>query len=184
MLGRQQISCIRLLRCLAGHNRGPTSTGPAVAMWRDHERAALRYAHCTVREWELRGWEPEIVDPSTEEGARFWELPLEWLEGEVVPPEWLGQSPVHTTHRAALLHEYEEWYGQFGWEEVPQRGVFWPPPIPRPGDWIVSEANVVLQVHSVRAGVVTAREDRPGAPSVSVPVRDIVHGRWRRAIGL
>lgn len=41
-------------------------------------------------------------------------------------PAWWGDYEVHSSHRSALLGKDPEWYGQWGWDEIPGQAYVWP----------------------------------------------------------
>lgn len=122
-LGKQRVECDQIIKLLLGI---PTLSGKprtgwknhsAVRMWRGYERALMRYMDECVIEWIRRGkkntygiW---VVDEKE----------------EIVMPPWFGDERVHSSHRKVLLFKEPEWYGKFGWSELPAYEYFWPVPL-------------------------------------------------------
>lgn len=115
-LGKQRIETKQIYNALTVG--GGWQNHPAVKMWRGCEQALLAYGIISCEIWLDRGY----VDNQ-----------LDWFVSHVEPgptvmPSWWGDDQVHSSHRANLLRKDPEYYGQFGWEEEPAEGYFWPTP--------------------------------------------------------
>ena len=90
---------------------GGWANHPASKMWRGHEFQLCQYALLGLEELQNRGKHyPHHVS---------WFLRMQDELPDTELPEWFGDERVHSSHRAALLYKYPEWYGQFGWSEEP-----------------------------------------------------------------
>lgn len=114
---RQIISAIR--------NGGGWRNHPAVKMWRDHVPALELYHDCVIREWERRGYvntqELRRPIPDDPEQRSAW-----GQNPDLTMPPWLGDPEFHASHRSQLLLKMPDWYGHFGWTEVPGLPYKWP----------------------------------------------------------
>lgn len=85
----------------------------AVQMWIGYDEALKLYINSIIREWVNRGFVNNMdflrVDKS-----------------KMVMPPWVGDERVHASHRAALLHKSEVFYGRYGWAEKPELNYWWP----------------------------------------------------------
>lgn len=86
---------------------------PVARMWRGYESELAVYFWTMVEEWKRRGYRSTIVLPKP--------------TGGLVPPPWLGDPRLHSSHRSNLLRKEPEWYGRFGWSESPDQPYWWPP---------------------------------------------------------
>lgn len=86
-------------------------------MWKGYENALAHYANLAIDEWLRRGY--NIVKPPTR-----WKLQCDSYE--LPMPDWFGDERVHSSHRSMLLMKDPEHYSQFGWEEEPGLGYYWP----------------------------------------------------------
>lgn len=110
-LGKQRLECQQILSAL--RNGGGWRNHPAVKMWRGHEQALELYHDACIREWIRRGYVNTMA------------LRLPPLDS-VTMPDWLGEGGFHASHRSQLLAKDPEWYGRFGWTEVPGLPYVWP----------------------------------------------------------
>lgn len=114
-LGKQRIEVLQVLRVLRGETRGWTSH-PAVKMWRGAEGALAIYGLAICDEWIARGYMDGCLEKIARLGA-----------GAIAPrPPWLGNSRLHSSHRAALLWKNPGWYKHYGWQELPKLDYWWP----------------------------------------------------------
>ena len=95
---------------------------PASKMWRGHEFALAEYGFACAIAMMERGWYRPFVRAKW---ARFYEQKMKEYTDTGLP-WWIGQPDIHASHRANLLRKNPEWYGQFGWNEVPKEGYVWP----------------------------------------------------------
>jgi len=107
-LGKQRVEAWQVLRVLTGHSKG-WQQHPTVRMWTGHARYLAMYGLRICAEWVARGYKDTMRE-------RFQRVFSTTTGG---PPEWLGDSAFHASHRAALLTKNADWYGQFGWIETP-----------------------------------------------------------------
>lgn len=121
-LGKQRLECDQILRALISNSVG-WRRHPAVMMWAGHEKTLCEYAEKIIDEWRSRGYKNTMEYP----GSPCWcDLHDVSYIQECDPPPWLGDEEFHASHRAALLHKNPEWYGQFGWTEIPELRYKWP----------------------------------------------------------
>ena len=104
--------------------RGRWPNHPAAKMWAEYRPALAQYILCCFRELAVRGRHyPRYV----------YECQL-FLQhnGPIMRPPWLGDTRLHSSHRASLLYKDPIWYGKFGWDDPPAVLVknkipyFWP----------------------------------------------------------
>ena len=111
-LGKQRSEAYQLLNALYDSSNG-WRNHPATRMWRGHEDALRAYMKVMCLAWQERGYTNTMTIPDIDETA-------------IVPPPWLGDDRLHSSHRAALLYKSPEHYSQFGWTETPQIKYYWP----------------------------------------------------------
>jgi hypothetical protein len=88
-------------------------------MWRDYLPALKLYLNYSIAEWIVRGFK------NTMELENF-------VEDQVVFPEWFGNEKFHSSHRANLLKKEPEFYSQYGWTENPADPYVW---MDKDGKW-------------------------------------------------
>ena len=105
-LGKQRVEVLQILNVLTDPTRKAWRNHPAVLMWRGHEGALVRYGVAICEEWQSRGFKDTVKEkllsrniPNTEN------------------PPWIGNEPIHSTHRASLLRKDPDHYAQFGWTD-------------------------------------------------------------------
>ena len=131
-LGKQRVEAKMILEIRLGKS-SRWANHPAVKMWAGFEAALAFYGETLCLVWKDRGY----VDNLRE----F----FSWNTRPGFPiPGWMGTSPIHTTHRAALLAKDPEWYGKFGWHETPKIEYWWPVPLKsnRHGEFKEATENV------------------------------------------
>ncbi len=101
--------------------RGGWPNHPASKMWRGYKDALALYLWEGCEELARRGkdytdrpWHQDILDEMNPD-----------INSLVLPP-WLGDDKLHSSHRANLLRKDPIWYGQYGWDEEPSEGYYWP----------------------------------------------------------
>lgn len=109
-LGKQRVEAYQILRTLKGITRG-WRNHPAARMWEGHEAALGLYMNAMIDEWVLRGYQNNMAK------ARVTRARM---------PPWLGDEPLHASHRANLLRKQPEWYARFGWTDDPTLAYVWP----------------------------------------------------------
>ena len=118
-LGKQRSESLQILRTLVGLTSG-WSNHPAVRMWRGYESALATYTWIVCAEWRNRGYKDTVKDKVLDLTEEF-----NIRSGPLYPP-WLTDSPLCSTHRAALLYKLPEHYSKFGWTEPPALNYYWP----------------------------------------------------------
>jgi hypothetical protein len=89
--------------------RGGWPNHPVARMWADYRPAIAAYALCGLAELSQRGYDYPHHRDTFEQ----------YLSPEIVLPPFVGDDRLHSSHRAALLFKNREWYGRFGWTELP-----------------------------------------------------------------
>ena len=105
-----------IIQILAGARKGYRNH-PAVKMWEGYSDALLCYRNACVGEWLKR---------RLHYGELQFLFATPYDTTQSSGPSWLGDERFHSSHRAALLMKYPEWYSQFGWKEKPEINYFWP----------------------------------------------------------
>jgi hypothetical protein len=91
--------------------RGGWKWHPASKMWRGYEYQLGLYLLEGCKVLEERGkLYPSVIAKIKAEMMKH---------PQTVPPPWLGDDRLHSSHRAALLAKNFQWYSQFGWLELP-----------------------------------------------------------------
>jgi len=125
-LGKQRVEAYQILRALTWPAYG-WKNHPAVRMWRGFTPALVRYGLDMVEAWEARGY----ADATREAllafaGGRVPDVDALRAGGQL--PPWLGEQPVHASHRSALLRKDPEHYRRFFPTEPDDLPYVWPPP--------------------------------------------------------
>lgn len=146
-LGKQRVETLQILQVLTGNRlvssvRSPAggttplardswrlearhATGwshhPAVLMWNGHLPGLLDYQRAICAEWTARGYRDTCWEKSVFLVQRSGLSP-----GPIALPSWWGSDRFHAAHRATLLTKDPDWYGQFGWTDVPDPDGLWP----------------------------------------------------------
>lgn len=116
-LGKQRVEAFQIHRALQQRKAKESAAWinhPAVIMWVDYEEYLKHYFNCSLHEWERRGYHNVKL------------VPFQIDESKLEVPWWFGNQEVHASHRANLLRKNAQWYGQFGWSEIPAKGYCWP----------------------------------------------------------
>jgi len=114
-LGKQRLECHQLLRALRGETTGWVNH-PATKMWRGFEASLAEYGLAVCGEWVRRGYADSLAAKITAMGHKI----------PAVPPPWLGDGRLHSSHRSNLLRKFPDHYGRFGWEEPSDLPYYWP----------------------------------------------------------
>ncbi|MFX0091545.1 MAG: MSMEG_6728 family protein [Candidatus Hodarchaeota archaeon] len=108
-LGKQRVECKQILRALT--NDTGWSNHPAVRMWMGYEQALCAYMQECIIEWVRRGYQNNLQV----ETSKQFKL-----------PGWFGYKKFHSSHRSNLLRKDPNYYGKFGWVELPNLPYWWP----------------------------------------------------------
>lgn len=112
-LNKQLVECQQILKALTDPQAKGWVNHPVTRMWKGHEAALVAYAKACAEEWKRRGFR------SHRSFDRIQEMPQ---VGAETLPSWFGNDWFHASHRANLLRKDADFYGQFGWAEVPAEG--------------------------------------------------------------
>lgn len=118
-LGKQRSEAMQILTALTNPAYG-WQNHPAIAMWRDSKMMLVFYTRAICEEWIARGYKDTCLDKT----IALWKAAIKDMEAQELV-EFCGGSPSWLTtefcsnHRSILLAKNPEWYGQFGWMEVP-----------------------------------------------------------------
>lgn len=113
-LGKQRVEAFQIWNTLV-YNKTPWSKHPAVKMWKGYEDALANYYNTALDVWERRGYKNIKLQP------------IIFLAGhEFKYPHWLGDERFHSSHRAALMYKFPEYYYVFQWREEPKLDYYWP----------------------------------------------------------
>ncbi|HZB49442.1 MAG TPA: MSMEG_6728 family protein [Mycobacteriales bacterium] len=112
-LGKQRVETYQILRALTWPKYG-WKNHPAVRMWRGFTPALVRYGLDVCDAWEARGRADATRSALLAfTGGRVPETAALRAGGQL--PPWLGEEPVHVSHRSALLRKdpahYEDRFG-------------------------------------------------------------------------
>lgn len=131
-LGKQRLEAMQIVKALTVSGYGWQSH-PAVAMWRGNLVGLFAYQEAVCYEWTVaRGFKDtcwlKTRDLFVEAmGGQWVEEALNATRwGRAAMPEWWGEYEVHASHRSKLLEKDPEWYGQWGWDEIPGQAYVWP----------------------------------------------------------
>ena len=106
-LGKQRVEALQILRALTREKYG-WKHHPAVKMWAGHEEALASYAIAMCREWRRRGF-ADTVEDTVRRDAGSAGLASIRSQCELAAagslPWWLGDDPLHLSHRAALVRK-------------------------------------------------------------------------------
>ena len=120
-LGKQRIETKQILNALLGKSKGWINH-PITKAWKGYERALIRYGIAICKEWRNRGYKDKQLDWFLIKWDEF----AEDINKDPSMPKWFGNYKFHSSHRAALLYKFPEYYQQFGWTEKPELNYFWP----------------------------------------------------------
>lgn len=116
-LGKQRVEAWQILRTLTGESTGWINH-PATKMWRSFENELAFYGICICEEWIARGYKDSLL-------SRF----IEYFDENIYePPQWLGDSQLHLSHKSNLLRKLPNHYRQY-WRRIPNNLPYlWPEP--------------------------------------------------------
>ena len=117
-LGKQRVEAKQIYLALTEAEYG-WKNHPAVKMWKGSEQSLLEYGLAICKEWKDRGFQDTLYDWFSKE------LSINYSGSISIPPSWLGNKRLHSSHRSALLAKDYEHYSQFGWTEEPI-SYWWP----------------------------------------------------------
>jgi hypothetical protein len=113
-LGKQRVEAYQILNILLGRTEKiGWKNHPAVKMWKGYENSLALYMNEMIREWEMRGYNNNMIYASLEDSL-------------IIHPHWLGDERLHSSHRSNLLRKDYEYYSKFGWKDGPSSIYFWP----------------------------------------------------------
>jgi len=118
-LGKQRLEARQIITVLERSQANENNNiawrhHPAVKMWENSIPALCLYYNISLQLWAERGFQNIKLTP----------IPISPIG--ICSPHWLGYDKFHSSHRAALLHKYYNWYSRFNWEEQPKLDYFWP----------------------------------------------------------
>ncbi len=178
-LGKQRVEVLQVLRALHLEDYG-WSHHPAVQMWRGHTRALVAYGLAVVGEWCRRGY-ADSTRPNIVEFAMPQQVVAEADLPSAERPPWLGWSPLHRSHRAALVRKDPDTYGSVFPDVSPETPYVWPaPPVARaPRDPV---SGWVVRALSAEVLAVFDAEDLVGLPAGfgAFPARSKKHRQVQR----
>lgn len=112
---KQTLETSQILSALAGKSKGWVNH-PATRMWKGYEASLICYYNIfwTVckEKWNVNFNKLQKMDNPIGLSAVY--------------PPWFGYPKFHSLMRANLLRKNSEWYGKYGWDEVPAEGYYWP----------------------------------------------------------
>jgi hypothetical protein len=111
-LGKQRVEALQVVRALTRPGYG-WANHPAVLMWSGFEEALGRYGLTCCEVWTQRGFGDTCAATIAEDlltaGVEIVRSQAELTEAAAVPP-WLGDEPLHRSHRSALVRKDPEHY--------------------------------------------------------------------------
>lgn len=119
-LNKQKVEAYQIYCCLKNL---PTKKGtpykgwknhPATKMWKGYENALAYYYNLAIKECINRGFK-NTMQPITVPDRN-----------DIIFPEWLGSSKLHSSHRSRLLCKDFKYYSKFCWIEPPTLECYWP----------------------------------------------------------
>ena len=106
-LGKQRVEALQVMRALTVEGYGWQSH-PAVLMWKGYEEALAAYGAAICREWCRRGFADtcgtKIRADARAAGVFSVRGQAELAAAGRLPP-WLGDEPLHRSHRSALVRK-------------------------------------------------------------------------------
>lgn len=125
-LGKQRVEASQIINALRGETKG-WRNHPAAKMWEGHLGALKQYYNRSLEIWSERGGKNILLK----------KMEISEDELETGFPNWWGWTPLHESHRAALVRKDEKYYGDM-FCDVPEyylkRGYVWP--VKKSGDII------------------------------------------------
>lgn len=120
-LGKQRVEALQIMKALVLEVGWVNH--PATRMWSGHLDHLLTYQQAICGEWARRGYKDSCLEKTTNlfNSSRYASTISD-------APSWLGLKKFHSPHRGNLLRKDPEYYGRFGWKELPMEGYFWPVP--------------------------------------------------------
>jgi len=112
-LGKQRVEALQVLRTITGQSTS-WENHPTIKMWKGYENALAIYGLEVCIEWISRGY----VDHLSENFINF-------INGKIILPPWLGNEDFHRSHRANLVAKNPDFYIPiFG--NIPFEPYVWP----------------------------------------------------------
>ncbi|MBB2945766.1 hypothetical protein FB565_005524 [Actinoplanes lutulentus] len=131
-LGKQRVETIQVLRGLIQPGYG-WRHHPAVKMWQGYEEALVRYGLDICAAWTATGRADTcaatlLTDLRAATGITTIRTAAELSAAGEMPP-WLGDEPLHKSHRSALLRKDPTHYRPLFGPDLPDDLPYiWPPP--------------------------------------------------------
>ncbi len=121
-LGKQRVEAYQILKIITGKSiNSGWRNHPAVLMWDGYAPALYFYMREMCWEWVNRNYVDNLVRRCEVE---FTDVPL--VVGSKHMPHWLGETRLHSSHRAALLYKNYDHYKVNLWTETPDLNYWWP----------------------------------------------------------
>lgn len=120
-LGKQRVETYQIMKALVLGSGW--ASHPVTKMWSGHLDHLLTYQQAICEEWNRRGYKDSCLEKTTNlfNSSRYASTITD-------NPRWLGLKKLHSSHRSNLLRKDSEYYGRFGWKELPNLPYFWPVP--------------------------------------------------------
>ena len=113
-LGKQRVETWQLLNVLLNRrdkHKDGWRNHPICKMWKGYENALKLYLNKSIEIWVSQGYKNTMK--------------LEEIEGDIVYPNWFGNSDFHNSHKSNLLRKDFEYYSKYGWQENPKDPYVW-----------------------------------------------------------
>lgn len=101
-LGKQRVETLQIVKALTEPTYG-WKNHPATKMWRGHIPMLVEYQRAICAEWGRRNYKDTCMDKTLLIAA-------DYLDEEIVAPQWLGNPELHISHRSNLLRKNPEFY--------------------------------------------------------------------------
>jgi hypothetical protein len=147
-LGKQRVETLQVLRALELPDYGWVSH-PVVRMWRGRTPGLVAYGLAMVRVWRERGYADTTETLIGEFAPEVVGVPQAELADAGLLPSWVGEEPVHLSHRSNLIAKdpafYRPRFTELFGPEPDDLPYVWPEPddvLPAPepegvGVWVV-----------------------------------------------
>jgi mRNA-degrading endonuclease YafQ of YafQ-DinJ toxin-antitoxin module len=87
---------------------------PMVKAWKGYKNYLITYYNCFLEHCiKFHNIKAIICQPIK-------------IEGELIPPPWIGYEPLHSSHRSRLLDKKFDFYNQYRWIEQPSKICMYP----------------------------------------------------------
>ncbi|MGW0789506.1 MSMEG_6728 family protein [Streptomyces sp. NPDC002911] len=129
-LGKQRVEAIQVLRGLTVPGYG-WRHHPAVRMWTGYEEALVRYGLDMCAAWTAEGRADTCAATLRKDLAASLGLSVVRTDPELSAagelPPWLGDEPLHESHRSALVRKDPTYYRPLFPDVPPDLPYVWPP---------------------------------------------------------